>query len=104
MADVKIPFNLTMLFVALVALVIIGVLGFHFIEGWTFFDGFYMVLTTITSIGQETHGSRDQPAVGPLHHLRSWSRGAQCGARTGAQTAAVCGGRYQRSEVAALLR
>jgi voltage-gated potassium channel len=27
------------------------VLGFHFIEGWTLFDGFYMVLTTITSIG-----------------------------------------------------
>src|SRR5271165_4724926 len=51
MADVKIPFNLKLLFVALVALVIIGVLGFHFIEGWTFFDGFYMVLTTITSIG-----------------------------------------------------
>jgi len=51
MADVKIPFNLKLVFVALVALVVIGVLGFHFIEGWTFFDGFYMVLTTITSIG-----------------------------------------------------
>ncbi len=51
MADVKVPFNLKLLFVALIALVIIGVLGFHFIEGWTFFDGFYMVLTTITSIG-----------------------------------------------------
>jgi len=51
MADVKIPFNLKLLFVLLVALVIGGVLGFHFIEGWTFFDGFYMVLTTITSIG-----------------------------------------------------
>src|SRR5271157_3777518 len=51
MADVKILFNLKLLFVALIALVTIGVLGFHFIEGWTFFDGFYMVLTTITSIG-----------------------------------------------------
>jgi voltage-gated potassium channel len=51
MADVKIPFNLKLVFVTLVALVIIGVMGFHFIEGWTLFDGFYMVLTTITSIG-----------------------------------------------------
>jgi voltage-gated potassium channel len=51
MADVKIPFNLKLVFAALVALVMIGVLGFHFIEGWTLFDGFYMVLTTITSIG-----------------------------------------------------
>ncbi|HWS94848.1 MAG TPA: potassium channel family protein, partial [Candidatus Methylomirabilis sp.] len=51
MADVKVPFNLKLLAVALVALVLIGVAGFHFIEGWTYFDGFYMVLTTITSIG-----------------------------------------------------
>jgi voltage-gated potassium channel len=51
MADVKIPFNLKLVFAALVSLVMIGVLGFHFIEGWTLFDGFYMVLTTITSIG-----------------------------------------------------
>ena len=51
MADVKIPFNLKLLFVLLVLLVIVAMLGFHFIEGWTYFDGFYMVLTTITSIG-----------------------------------------------------
>ena len=51
MADVKIPFILKLLFVALIMLVFVGVAGFHFIEGWTYFDGFYMVLTTITSIG-----------------------------------------------------
>jgi voltage-gated potassium channel len=51
MADVKVPFNLKLLAILLVLLVIAGVAGFHFIEGWTFFDGFYMVLTTITSIG-----------------------------------------------------
>src|SRR3974390_1539213 len=51
MADVKVPFNLKLLAVALVALVLIGVAGFHFIEGWTYFDGFYMVVTPITSIG-----------------------------------------------------
>jgi voltage-gated potassium channel len=36
---------------ALLALVLIGITGFHFIEGWTWFEGFYMVLTTITTIG-----------------------------------------------------
>ncbi len=51
MADVKIPFNLKLVFLALLALMVIGVLGFHFLEGWTYFDAFYMVLTTVTSIG-----------------------------------------------------
>ena len=51
MADVKVPFNLKLLAILLVLLVIVGIAGFHFIEGWTYFDGFYMVLTTITSIG-----------------------------------------------------
>ncbi len=51
MAGVKVPFNLKVIFLALIALVIVGVLGFHFIERWTYFDAFYMVLTTITSIG-----------------------------------------------------
>lgn len=33
-----------------------GTLGFHFIEGWSYFDSFYMVLTTFTTIGyQELH-------------------------------------------------
>src|SRR5271166_5898011 len=51
MADVKVPFNLKLVAILLVLLVLVGVAGFHFIEGWTYFDGFYMVLTTITSIG-----------------------------------------------------
>jgi voltage-gated potassium channel len=51
MADVKVPFNLKLLAILLVLLVIVGIAGFHFIEGWSYFDGFYMVLTTITSIG-----------------------------------------------------
>jgi voltage-gated potassium channel len=34
----------------------IGTAGFHFIEHWSWFDGFYMVLTTLTTIGyQEVH-------------------------------------------------
>ena len=37
-------------------LAIIGMCGFHFIEGWTWFDSLYMVLTTFTTIGyQEVH-------------------------------------------------
>ena len=51
MAAVKALFNLRILFFCLIALVLIGVLGFHFMEGWPWFDGFYMVLTTITTIG-----------------------------------------------------
>jgi len=34
----------------------IGTAGYHFIEGWPWFDGFYMVVTTLTTIGyQEVH-------------------------------------------------
>lgn len=43
--------NLKYVVFALTALGIIGILGFHFIEGWPLFDGFYMVLTTFTTIG-----------------------------------------------------
>ncbi len=42
--------------VALAVLMAIGTVGFHLIEGWPYFDGFYMVLTTFTTIGyQEVH-------------------------------------------------
>ena len=51
MAAVKALFNLKILFVALITLIVIGVAGFHFLEGWSWFDGWYMVLTTITTIG-----------------------------------------------------
>ena len=30
---------------------VFGSAGFHFIEGWTWFDAFYMTLTTMTTIG-----------------------------------------------------
>jgi voltage-gated potassium channel len=44
-------------FLAALAFVVgIGTLGFHYIEGWPWFDGFYMVITTLTTIGyQEVH-------------------------------------------------
>jgi voltage-gated potassium channel len=51
MTVVKLLPNLRMVLLALVVLLFIGTAGFHFIEHWSWFDGFYMVLTTITSIG-----------------------------------------------------
>lgn len=51
MTAVKSFLNLKIIFGALIALVLVGVVGFHFLEGWSWFDGFYMVLTTITTIG-----------------------------------------------------
>jgi len=40
----------------LLAVVFIGATGFHFIEGWPWFDGLYMTVITMTTIGYgETH-------------------------------------------------
>jgi voltage-gated potassium channel len=48
--------NLKLIGLALVLLGAIGTIGFHLIEGWPWFDGLYMVLTTFTTIGyQEVH-------------------------------------------------
>lgn len=37
--------------IALSIVVATGTAGFHFLEGWSWFDGFYMTLTTMTTIG-----------------------------------------------------
>jgi len=48
--------HLRSLVAALAFVVGVGTMGFHYIEGWSWFDGFYMVITTLTTIGyQETH-------------------------------------------------
>jgi len=48
--------NLRLIGIALVFLTLVGMVGFHFIEGWSWFDGFYMVATSFTTIGyQEVH-------------------------------------------------
>ena len=53
--------NLRVIAGALLLVMAVGTAGFHYIEGWSWFDGFYMVITTLTTIGyQETH---------PLSHL-----------------------------------
>jgi len=41
---------------AILMVALIGTAGFHYIEGWPWFDGLYMVVTTLTTIGyQEVH-------------------------------------------------
>ena len=47
----KVLRHLVFIALALALLTAAGTVGFHHIEGWTYFDGFYMVLTTITTIG-----------------------------------------------------
>ncbi len=48
--------NVKFLAVGIFLLLVIGTVGFHLIEGWSLFDGLYMTLTTLTTIGyQETH-------------------------------------------------
>src|SRR5205823_13819640 len=48
--------HLRLLVDALLLLVLAGMAGFHWIEGWSWFDGLYMVITTFTTIGyQEIH-------------------------------------------------
>ena len=48
--------NLRLLVGAILLVIAVGTVGFHYIEGWPWFDGFYMVITTLTTIGyQETH-------------------------------------------------
>ncbi|MFY9911925.1 MAG: potassium channel protein [Candidatus Sulfotelmatobacter sp.] len=48
--------NLRIIGALLLLVVAAGTAGFHFLEGWPWFDGFYMVVTTLTTIGyQEVH-------------------------------------------------
>jgi voltage-gated potassium channel len=48
--------NLKLIAAGLALIILAGMAGFHVIEGWPWFDGFYMTLTTLTTIGYtETH-------------------------------------------------
>ena len=48
--------NLRTIGVLLLVVMAAGTAGYHYIEGWSWFDGFYMVVTTLTTIGyQEVH-------------------------------------------------
>ena len=53
--------NLRWIALAIAVLFVLGTVGFHVIEGWPWFDAFYMVLITVTTVGYaEIH---------PLSHL-----------------------------------
>jgi voltage-gated potassium channel len=42
--------------ILLLVVIALGTAGYHYIEHWSWFDGFYMVITTLTTIGdQEGH-------------------------------------------------
>jgi voltage-gated potassium channel len=43
--------KLVYIFIALAAVAVIGTLGFHLIEGWSWFDSLYMVVITFTTVG-----------------------------------------------------
>jgi len=43
--------RLLLALILLTTVVLGGTLGFHLLEGWSWFDGFYMTLTTMTTIG-----------------------------------------------------
>jgi voltage-gated potassium channel len=46
--------------VVLVAIVVIGTIGYEVIEGWSFLDAIYMTITTITTVGfREVHPLSD---------------------------------------------
>jgi voltage-gated potassium channel len=48
--------NLKLVALALMVLFALGTVGFHLLEGWPWFDSFYMVLITVTTIGySEVH-------------------------------------------------
>jgi len=48
--------HLAAIVIALIVVTLIGMAGFHYLEGWSWFDGFYMVVTSFTTIGyQEVH-------------------------------------------------
>src|SRR5215472_5533322 len=48
--------NIKLIAAALVTLVVAGTAGYHFVEGWSWFDGLYMVVITISTIGyREVH-------------------------------------------------
>ena len=48
-ASIAQRFRLSLLL--LLGVMIIGAAGFHFLEDWPWFDGFYMTLITMTTIG-----------------------------------------------------
>ncbi len=47
----SIPFRLLVLFSVPVVLIGVGTVGYRLLEGWAWFDSFYVAVITLTSIG-----------------------------------------------------
>jgi len=48
--------RLRLALILIVLVLMTGAVGFHVLEGWPWFDGFYMTLITMTTVGYgETH-------------------------------------------------
>ena len=58
---------------AVLALTVLGTVGFHYIEHWSWFDSLYMVAITLSTIGyQEVHELSHR---GRIFNLGSYRRG-----------------------------
>ncbi len=56
--------NLRLIGLALAGVILAGTAAYHFLLGWRWLDGFYMVVTTLTTIGyQEVHPLSDAGRV-----------------------------------------
>ncbi len=51
MAPTSLQQRLRIALLLLLGVLIVGMVGFHFIEGWTYFDGLYMTVITMTTVG-----------------------------------------------------
>ena len=47
----RMPNNLKIALIAILILIVIGTVGFHFIEGWNVLESFYTTVMTLTTIG-----------------------------------------------------
>jgi len=53
----------------LLLVIVVGTLGYHLLEGWSFLDALYMVIITLFTIGfQEVHPLYD---YGTVFHITS---------------------------------
>ena len=50
-ASINVRHRLRLAFLLILGVLVIGATGFHFIEDWSWFDGLYMTLITLTTIG-----------------------------------------------------